>query len=98
MDSIKEGSKRTVEKVHGEEDQHIEADNPTNGNAKANPDPEAVMSEAVLGQDGIHERGARLAGSWLLPPSCAAHHIGEGAAILTMTLASTDHHNCYCRE
>ena len=63
---------RTVEELHSEQDQDVHADNPGDCNCHANPHPETVMPEAVLGQNCIHEGVARLARSGPLPTSCMA--------------------------
>lgn len=63
---------RTVEELHGEEDQDVHANDPGDCNAHANPHPEAVVPEAVLGQNGIHEGIARLARCRPLPAGCMA--------------------------
>ncbi len=69
---MQSGQGRTIEDLHGEQDEDVEADNPGDGDADTNPDPKAVLPEVVLRQDGIHEGVAWLTWCWLLPPFCTA--------------------------
>lgn len=64
------GRRRTIEDLHGEEDQDVEAHDPANGKADANPHPEAVMPGAQLSQNAFHEGVVRLAWCWLFPSCC----------------------------